>query len=66
MGNLNIQKDLKLTKKKTITYSDAKTGKPISQKTLDNWEPVKKATKPKIIKEGKIYKIAKNKYEAGK
>jgi hypothetical protein len=54
-----------LPKKKTITYLDAKTGKSISQKTLDNWKPVKKATKPKIIKEGKIYRIAKNKYKQG-
>tara|TARA_R100000458_G_C8180249_1_gene177548 strand:+ start:434 stop:634 length:201 start_codon:yes stop_codon:yes gene_type:complete len=66
MGNLSIQQDLKLAKKKTITYSDTKTGKPISQKTLDNWGPVKKHSKPKIIKEGKIYRIANHKYEAGK
>ena len=65
MGKTIIQNDLKMPKKKTITYSDAKTGKPISQKTLDNWKPVKKATKPKIIKEGKIYRIAKNKYKQG-
>jgi hypothetical protein len=65
MGNLSITKENKLPKKKTITYLDAKTGKSISQKTLDNWKPVKKATKPKIIKEGKIYRIAKNKYKQG-
>jgi|TARA_R100000152_G_C6709433_1_gene137317 hypothetical protein len=48
-----------------VTYKSKKTGKVITQKSLDNYGPVKKASKPVIKKEGKIYKIAKNTYKEG-
>ena len=44
---------------------DKKTGKPLSKKTVENYKPIKKLTKPKIEKVGKIYKIAKNEYKEG-
>ena len=37
-------------------YRDAKTGKFLSQKTVDNYKPINKVTSPQIIKEGKTYR----------
>ena len=49
-----------------VTYKSKKTGKIITQKSLDNYGPVKKASKPKIKKEGLIYKVVNEKYKEGK
>ena len=46
-----------------ITYKDSK-GKPISKRDAE--AKIKKYLKPKIEKVGKIYRIANNKYKAGK
>tara|TARA_R100000234_G_C4979733_1_gene170208 strand:- start:442 stop:594 length:153 start_codon:yes stop_codon:yes gene_type:complete len=46
-----------------VSYKDAKTGKPMSKKTVESF--VKKHTKPKIKKEGIVYKVVNNKYKEG-
>jgi len=48
------------------TYKDKKSGKSLTKTTLDNYKPIKDASKPKIVKEGKVYKVAKNIYKEGK
>ena len=37
-------------------YRDAKTGKFLSQKTVENWKPVKDVMGPGIVKENKTYR----------
>ena len=39
-----------------IKYRDSKTGRILSQKTVENWKPIKNITSPQIIKEGKKYR----------
>ena len=48
-----------------VTFKDKKTGKSMTKTTLDNYKPIKDASKPKIVKKGKVYKIAKNSYKEG-
>ena len=45
-----------------ITYKDAKTGKPLPKVTVENYKPIKKFTKPEVVKVGKVYKTNKRKY----
>ena len=51
-----------------ITYKDAKTGKTLTEKELE--QKLKKYLKPKVVKKGKTYHleypISKTKYEEGK
>jgi len=39
-----------------IKYRDPKSGRILSQKTVENWKPIKKITGTKIVKEGKRYR----------
>ncbi len=46
-----------------VSYTDAKTGKPMTKKTVESF--VRKHAKPKIKKEGLVYKVVNEKYKEG-
>ena len=49
-----------------VTYKDKKTGKSLTKTTLENYKPIKKASKLKVVKKGMVYRAAKNIYKVGK